>query len=249
MARPVLTWLVITAALAVVILVPILTIANCGGNEAKKLLEETSKSVSNMTSYHMTVSSFGDSQDLGKVQAEELAVDISGDNLRLTDTFFDQTGAPQVTQEIIKVGDQQYTKDTNSDAWSVDQATLSQQDISAYTNNISDFLIQSGSGKSVGEEDIEGVTTKHLLFTLTPAQVSNLAGGSNSQQSSSSSSTNFDYNQGGQVDIWIDPVTYYPARYEIVFKHIWVAQTSYADIQYVVTITQINQPIDITAPV
>jgi LppX_LprAFG lipoprotein len=250
MARPLLTWSLITLALAVVILVPILTIANCGGGgDARKLLEETSNAVSGMNTYHMTVSSYGQSEELGKVQAEELSADIDGENIHIKDTVFDQTGNTQATQEIIQLDGKQYTKDINSDAWSVGDATINQQDLSAYTNNISDFLMKSGSGKTLGEEEANGVLARHLVYTLSSAQVSSLAGGSSQDSTSQSSSTNFNFNEGGQVDIWIDPSTHFPARYEMVFKHIWVSQTSYADVQYVVDISAVNEPINMVAPI
>lgn len=242
LARPVLSWLLITLALAIVILVPILAIGNCGGGgEARELLEKASSAVGGMNSYHMTVSSYGENPDIGKVHTEELAADIDGDNIRIKDTFFDMGGQTRGTLEIVKIGNKQYTKDVKSDAWSVDKATLSEGDISAYTKNISDFLTRAGSSKSLGEEEINGITARHLLFTLSPQQVSDLGSGSSSQ--------NFDYNEGGQVDIWIDPSTYYPVRYELVFKHIWVGSTSYADVQYVVNVTRINEPITITPPI
>ena len=249
--RPVLIGSLVPLALAAVILIPILTIANCGGgNEARKLLDEASNAAPTMNSYHMTVSSYGQNEEFGKVKAEELSADIDGENLRIKDTVFDQTGQLQASQEIIKVGDKQYDKDVGSGAWSVGDATINQGDLLAYTNNISDFLKQSGSGKVLGEEEVNGVFAKHLVFTLTSQQVSNLAGGSDSQDSASqSTSTNFNFNEGGQVDIWIDTSTFFPARYEMVFKHIWVSQESYADVQYVVEITRVNEPLDIVAPI
>jgi hypothetical protein len=243
----VLIWGVLTLVLAIAILVPIITISSCGGNQANELLNKAIDAAPDMSSYHMSLVNYGDSQDLGKVKAEELVADVEGENVHVVERVFDASGQLKATEELIKIGDTQYLKDPSSGAWSVDQATVSKNDISDYTSSISS-IVGSNSGKVAGEEEVNGTNTKHLVFTLTPAQVSSVAGEAQSQEGSSSPA-NFDFNKGGQIDFWVDPLTNFAVRYEMVFKNVWTPQTSYIDVWYTVDITNINQPINITPPI
>jgi len=237
-------------ALAIVLAVLFLVafLAGCGGDdvngEVKSLLAKAQDAAETIDSYHMTLTMFFEGQEVGVVKTEELAIDLSGGDISLTDTFFDpETGEGIVIQEAIRIGDMQWAKDMSSGEWVEQQPSLDEEVIESYKPHISEVLTNSESAAVLeGEEEVNGVTASHLRFELSPGNVSTLL--------PDIPQSNLEGNTGGQLDVWVDTLDSYIVKYELFFWNV-IVQEGYGnvDIHIVVDITGINQPIEITAPV
>lgn len=220
--------------------------AGCGEKDGvsgiDELLKEAQKAGEAVQSYHMVLSMSYENEPSGSVKTEELVIDIDGEDVQLKDTFFDpQTGEGMVIQEAVRVGDKQYKRDFTSEEWVEEPASLNEEAASTYTAHITDFASNSSSREDLGEEEINGVTAVHVRFVLSPEDVLSLM--------TDIPQSNLSDNAGGQVDIWIARDTFYPVRYELLFRNVMVAEDiGNADVKILIDITGINQPIDINPP-
>ena len=194
-------------------------------------------------SYHMVLSMSFEGAEAGQVKTEELVIDIAGDNVILKDTFYDpETGEGTVIQEAIRIGDKQWGRDLTGGGWVEEQATLDEDTATSYTSHISDFVSNSVSAHTLGEEEMNGVNAVHLRFELSPENVSSLL--TDIPQSSLETST------GGQVDIWVDAASYYPVKYEMVFRNVTLGSGyNDVDVRITIDITDINGPLEISPPI
>ena len=224
-----------------------LVVAGCGGNEGPSDVESVVARAQDageaIDSYHMVLSMSFEGAEAGQVKTEELVIDIAGDNVSLKDTFYDpETGEGTVIQEAIRIGDKQWGKDLTGGGWVEEQATLDEETAISYTSHISDFVSNSVSAHTLGEEEMNGVNAVHLRFELSPENVSSLL--TDIPQSSLETST------GGQVDIWVDAASYYPVKYEMVFRNVTLGSGyNDVDVRITIDITDINGPLEISPPI
>ncbi len=234
--------------LALPALLTVVILAGCGGNgtppsEVESIVAKAQEAGETIDSYHMVLSMSFAGADAVRVKTEELVIDTAGDDISLTDTYYDpESGEGTIIQEVVRVGDRQWGKDLAGGGWVEQQATLDEETATVYTAHISDYLSLSISAQKLGVEDLRGVQAVHLRFELSPENLSGLL--DDIPPSSLQAST------GGQVDIWIDAASYYPLKYEMVFRKVTLG-SGYegVDVYIDIDITGINQPIEITPPV
>jgi len=236
-------------ALAIVLpaLFLVVVLAGCGGDgvsgEVKSLLARAQDAAETIDSYRMVLTMFFEGEEAGSVKTEELAIELSGGDISLTDTFFDpESGEGTVIQEVIRIGDRQWAKDLSNGEWIEQEPSLDEEVIESYKPRISEVLPNSESAVVLeGEEEVNGVTASHLRFELSPENVSTLL--PDIPQSS------LEGNAGGRLDVWVDAEDYHIVKYELLFRDV-VIQQGYdnVDVHIVLDITGINQPIEITPP-
>ena len=94
----------------------------------------------------------------------------------------------------------------------------------------------------MGVEVIDGRETEHFHFTLSPSRVEEMF--------TITASYDFSDNGGGEVDVWIDKETYFMVRYDLVIRNVVIPEEiGLGDLRFVVDISDINQPIEIAAPI
>lgn len=234
-------------AAVIAVLFPVVALAGCGGGgisgEVESLLVKAQDAAGTIDSYHMTLSMFFEGEEVGSLKTEELAIDFSGGDIHLTDTFFDpESGEGAVFREVIRIGDRQWAKDMSSGEWVEQEPDLNQEVVESLKPRISEILPNSAAATILeGEEEVNGVTASHLRFELSPENVSALL--PDIPQSS------LEGNTGGQLDVWVDTADYHIVKYELFFRDV-VLQQGYenVDIHIVLDITGINQPFEIAPP-
>jgi hypothetical protein len=191
----------------------------------------------------MTISMSFASEATGEVKTEEVNIAVAGDDISLKDTYFDpETGEGTAIQEIVRSGDRQWSRDlSGGGGWSEEEATLDEEAAAIYTAHISEYVSNSVSARLLGDEQTGGVQASHLVFELSPENVSRLL--------TDIPPSSLEESSGGQVDIWIDVATYHPVRYEMIYRNVALG-TGYegVDVHIVIDITAINQPVEITPP-
>ncbi len=236
---------------ALAIILPVLAFilfsAGCGGNggssEVERLIASAGKANEGIESYHMTLSMSFESEGLGNVKAEELIIDFAGGGISLVDTLYNpDTGEGTVIQEVIRIGDSQWRKDPGGSGWVEEQPNLDEEVLASYKPRISDVLANSTSSTVLGDEEVNGVTATHLRFELGPEDLSALL--------PDIPESSLEGNTGGQVDVWLEAENHYAVRYELVFREV-ILQQGYekVDVNIVLDITGINQPLEISPPV
>jgi len=243
---PVISWSALLASALTAVLL-IMSPAGCGGNgalsEVESLVTRAQEAGEAIESYHMVLTMSFEGAEAGRVKTEELVIDICGEDISLTDIYYDpESGEGTVIQEVVRAGDRQWGKDFSGSGWMEQQATLDEETAAVYTAHISDYLSNSIAAQKLGVEDIAGAQAVHLRFELSPENLSSLL--SDIPRSSLETST------GGQVDIWIDEAAYYPLKYRMVFRNVSLG-SGYegVDVHIDIDITSINQPIEINPPV
>jgi len=235
------------AALFVLTLSLLPTFCGCGAgsdpNSVKSLIERAEKAGEQVDSYHMVLTMYIESGELGVIKTEELVMEICGDDARMLDTIYNpDTGESLGSEEVVRVGDAQFRKSIGTDQWVQEEASLSEEAAGGYTTYINEFLTNSISSENLGEEEVNGTTAVHLRFELSPENIRNLM--------TNIPTSSLEGSPGGQVDIWLQEDTDYPVRYELLFRGVTLGQyVQSADVRIVIEITAINQPVTITAPV
>jgi outer membrane lipoprotein-sorting protein len=221
--------------------------AGCGGNggssEVESLVNKAQDAGGSIESYRMAISMSFASAGAGEVKTEEVTVEVAGDDISLTDTYFDpETAEGTIIQEAVRVGDKQWTRDLAGGGWMEEEATLDEEAAAIYTAHISEYLSNSVSAMVLGDEEMNGVMATHLNFELSPENVSSLL--------TDIPQSNLEGNTGGQVDIWLDATTYHPVKYKIVYRNVTLGSGyTGVDVHIDIDITGINQPLEISPPV
>ncbi|MDY6794555.1 MAG: hypothetical protein SWK76_04635 [Actinomycetota bacterium] len=235
------------AAAALLVLAASLLLSGCGGDGSGDpgvgdLMGRAQAAGEGIESYRMVLTMSVEKEGQDPAKTEELEIDIDGRDVRLMDTFYDPESGEGITiQEVIRAGDRQFRRDLTSEEWVEEEVSLSEEQAASYTSHIKDFLANSSSAENMGVESVNGVEAVRLRFEMSPENVLSLM--------IDVPEENLADNQGGQVDIWIDESDYYPVRYEILFRHALIGQEGeYASVRIRIDITDINRPLDITAP-
>jgi outer membrane lipoprotein-sorting protein len=220
--------------------------AGCSGKgispQIKEYIGKAAEAGKEATSYRMTLAMYLDGEQWGRIKTDELTTDINGSDLALKEVFYNpQTNQSMVVQEVVRVGDKQYSKNIQNQQWEEEEPTPIEEKTANYTSHIGDFLTYSSAADLLAEEEVNGVTAHHLRFQLSARNVADLL--------PSTPQSNLDTNQGGQADIWLDTTTYYPVKYELLFRNVMVGQEfGYANVIIVIDVKDINQPIRISLP-
>lgn len=223
------------------------TIMGCGedgtSSQINEYITKAAEAGGSIVSYHMSLAMYFETPQTGSIKTDEMIITINGNDVALKETFYvTETGEGTVIQEIIRVGDKQYSKDIANQQWTEVEPSPIEEAAATYTSHLADFVSYSSSAEIVGEENVNGVVATRIRFQLSSQDVNDLL--------PSTPQSNLDTNQGGQVDIWLASETYYPVKYDMLFRNVLVGQEfGYADVRIVIDITDINQPIEITAPV
>lgn len=214
-----------------------------GGSEIADILSRAERAGESIESYRMSISMHVTGEGADDLQSEELALEVNGNDVHLRDTFFDpESGEGTVIQEVVRAGNRQWRKDISSGQWAEEDPVLSGEATSAYASHIGDFLANSDSASVLGEEEVNGVRAVRLRFELSRENVTALL--------PEAPGFSLEGCEGGQADIWVDAAASFPVRYELLYRNVMVGQgMQNADVRIVIDITDINGPVEITAPV
>lgn len=191
---------------------------------------------SGIESWHMEISSYYENTQYGSGQIQSIIIDVNGDDIHEQDLLLGQ-----VYFEYKRVGGKQYNKDMENGTWSEVPAEQETGSASEYTSQFLELPSVAASQEHLGTETIDEEEAEHFSFTLTPEGVT--------QMFSSQPSFDFSQNTGGEVDVWIDSDEYYLLRYELVIRNAIIPEKiGNGDIRFIVSIRDINEPIEITPP-
>jgi hypothetical protein len=188
-------------------------------------------------SWHMEIASYYENTQYGSGQIQSIIIDVNGDDLHEQDLLLGQ-----VYFEYVRAGDKQYIKDMDSGTWSEAPAEQPSTDTSEYTSQFLELPSIAATQEHVGSETVEEVEAERFHFTLSSDGVKEMF--------SAQPSFDFSENTGGEVDVWIDSDDYYMVRYELLINNVIIPEKiGHGDIRFVVSIRDINQPIEIAPPV
>jgi hypothetical protein len=213
-------------------------VSGCGGGEMsiEEIWEKSEEADQSVTSLHMEVNIYYQNTQYGGGLIQNTSIDVSGDNVHAQSSIFGQSFS-----EVIRVGGQQYSRYLGSDEWAEEPVSISAESVTSQISQFSTLPSVASSSENTGEENVGGVQTYHLSFTLSPQTVSSLFTDVPAEQLSA--------NSGGTVDVWIDTGNFYKVKYEALISNVLITEEiGYGDVRIETTITNINQPITITPP-
>jgi outer membrane lipoprotein-sorting protein len=220
-------------------------VVGCGGSgdsrdisgmSIEEVWQKAEEADAAIDSFHMEIAFYYENTQFGGGQTQSMIVDVNGEDLHEQDLILGQ-----VYFEYKRVGGQQYVKDVESGAWEVVTTDIPTEDASEFTSQFLQLLSLSTSQERVGTETLDEEQAEHFLFSLDPDGVIKLF--------TSKPSYDFSGNTGGEVNVWIDSNAYYLVRYELVIHNVVIPEIGNADLRFVVSIRDINEPIEIIPPV
>ncbi|MDY6794751.1 MAG: hypothetical protein SWK76_05665 [Actinomycetota bacterium] len=233
-----------TIAATLVALFAVAFTVGCGGDKlepaemgVEDLWEMAAQADEDIESWHMELTSYylNTQYDSGPIQS--MIVDVNGEDLHEQWLLMGQVYA-----EFIKVDGREYSKDMLDDTWKEVEATSDGEIAGDYTSQFMELPSQASSQENVGVEVIDGRETEHFHFALSSSRVEEMF--------TTTTSYGFSDNGGGEVDVWIDRETYFMVRYDLVIKNVVIPEEiGLGDLRFVVDISDINQPIEIAAPI
>lgn len=230
---------------ALVLAVVLVSFAACGCGEKEERAEDLSieevwqrvkEAHDSARSFHMEIAGYYLNTGYGSGQIQSIILDVDGENLHERDLIFGQVYA-----EYIRVDGKVYSKDVGTGQWQ--EMAVEETGITAetYTSRFLDLPAVASSAEYVGEEKVNQRRTWHYRFTLDSSTVADLLAGD--------SSYDFSRNEGGVVDAWVDAETFHLARYQLEVKNVVISQQiGQGDVRFVIDITGVNEPVDITPP-
>jgi hypothetical protein len=237
------------AVITVSIFLPLFLAASsgCGGSgdggekagelSIEELWARAEKADTAIESWHMEIASYYENTQYGSGQIQSIIIDVNGEDLHEQDLLLGQ-----VYFEHMRVEGKQYNRDMTTGAWSEAPASQSSADASEYTSQFLELPSLAETQEHIGNETIEEEEAERFRFTLSPEGVTKMF--------SAQPSFDFSENEGGDVDVWIDSDEYYLIRYELVIRNAIIPEKiGNGDIRFVVSIRDINQPIEITPPI
>jgi hypothetical protein len=234
------------SALCLAVIVSSLLIAflgGCGGGGSKAskmsiadVWAKAGDTEKTINSEHMEIAIYYENTTYGSGQARSLIIDINGKDFHLQNKLFGS-----VVSEDIQVGGKHYTKDMGKSTWSEVQGAPADTS----TSNVASQFLQlpsiASSQQRVGTETLDQVETEHYRFSLSPEAAVNMF--------PPTPPADFSTTTGGDVDVWITSSDFNMVRYELIIRNVKITdQIGIGDIRFLVNVTNINQPIEITAP-
>lgn len=234
-------------ALSIIFSVLLTAAAGCGGGtdetvkagefSIEELWARAEEADNAIESWHMEIASYYENTQYGSGQIQSIIIDVNGEDVHEQNLLLGQ-----VYFEYMRVAGKQYNKDMNSGAWSEVPAKEVSADASEYTSQFLELPSLADTQEHIGSETMEGAETEHFRFTLSPEGVNKMF--------SAQPSFDFSQNTGGEVDVWIDSADFYLVRYELVIRNVIIPEKiGKGDIRFVVSIREINQPIEIKPPI
>jgi hypothetical protein len=212
-------------------------VEKAGELSIEELWARAEEADTNIESWHMEIASYYENTQYGSGQIQSIIIDVNGEDLHEQDLLLGQ-----VYFEHKRVDGRDYNKDINSGTWSEAPADQGPSDTSEYTSQFLELPSLADTQEHIGVETIEETEAERFRFTLSPDGVKEMF--------SSQPSFDFSENTGGVVDVWIDNDEYYLVRYELVIRNVIIPEKiGNGDIRFVVSIRDINQPIEITPPI
>jgi hypothetical protein len=191
---------------------------------------------SGIESWHMEIASYYENTQYGSGQIQSIIIDVNGEDIHEQDLLLGQ-----VYFEYKRVGDKQYNKDMENGTWTEVPAEQDATSASEYTSQFLELPSMAASQEHLGTETLDEEEAEHFHFTLSSDGVKEMF--------SSQPSFDFSQNTGGDVDVWIDSDEFYLIRYELVIRNAIIPEKiGNGDIRFVVSIRDINEPIEITPP-
>lgn len=221
----------------------LVSIAGCSGSQ-----EEESKDVEDIwtkaeaadksiTSMHMEIAIYYENTQYGSGQIQSMIIDMNGEDVHEQDLLLGQVYA-----EFIRVDGKQYSKDMMSEEWAEVPASGVDNAAAEYSSRFLELPSLADSQEYVATEVIDDREAEHYRFTLSPLRVVNMF--------VSQVSSDFSESTGAVVDVWIDKEDHYLLKYELVVYNAKITdEIGYGDIKFVVNIRNINEPVEIAAPI
>lgn len=217
--------------------------AGCGGSEEGKpqdiedVWKKAEAADKNINSMHMEIAIYYQNTQFGSGQIQSMIIDMDGEDIHQRDLLLGQVYA-----EYIRVDGKQYSKDIMSEEWTEVPAAEMEDAAAEYSSRFLELPSLAESQEYMGTEVVDDREAEHYHFTLSPLRVVNMF--------VSEVSSDFSENTGGEVDVWIDRESYYLLKYELLIRNAKISdEIGYGDIEFVVNVRNINEPIEITAPV
>jgi hypothetical protein len=235
---------IITAISLAIFLV---AVPGCGGNSdeggdasemsIEELWARAEEADTAIESWHMEIASYYENTQYGSGQIQSIIIDVNGEDLHEQDLLLGQ-----VYFEYIRVDGRQYNRDMATGAWSEPLEQQASPEATDYTSQFLELPSLADTQEHLGSETIEEVQAERFRFTLSPEDVKEMF--------STQPSFDFSQNTGGEVDVWIDSDEYHMVRYELVIRDVIIPEKiGNGNIRFVVSIRDINHPIEITAPI
>ncbi len=190
-----------------------------------------------INSEHMEIAIYYENTTYGSGQARSLIIDLNGKDFHLQNLLFGS-----VVSEDIQVGGKHYSKDISKSTWS--EVAGEAQDTSTTEVNSQFLELPSiaSSQERVGTEMLGDVQTEHYRFTLSPDAAIEIF--------PPTPPADFSTTTGGEVDVWIESSDYNMVRYELVIRNVKITdEIGIGDVRFLVNVTKINEPIEITPPI
>lgn len=224
----------------------LLLASGCGGEGEKEEAPELSvdemwsraqEAGEEINSWHMEIASYYQDTQFGSGQIQSIIIDVNGDDIHEQDLLLGQVYA-----EFIRVDGKQYNRDMMSEQWTEVPEASTESTAEEYTSRFMELPSEAATQEHLGSETVNERETEHFRFTLDSQAVL--------QMFATEPSFDFSENTGAEVDAWIDVSRYYLVRYELVIHDVIIPeQIGKGDIRFVVNINDINEPIDIAAPI
>ena len=192
---------------------------------------------SDIDSWHMEITSYYENTQYGSGQIQSIIIEVNGEDIHEQDLLLGQ-----VYFEYKVVDGKQYNKDMTDGTWFEVPADGDSSSATEYTSQFLELPDLAESQENLGTESIDEEDAEHFKFTLTSDGVN--------QMFQAQPSFDFSENAGGEVDVWIDSDEYYLVRYELLIRGAIITEKiGKGDIRFVVSIRDINEPIEITPPI
>ncbi len=192
---------------------------------------------SDIDSWHMEIASYYENTQYGSGQIQSIIIDVSGEDIHEQDLLLGQ-----VYFEYKIVDGRQYNKDMTDSTWSEVSVEDGGAGATEYTSQYLELPSLAASQEHLGTEPMDEGDAEHFRFALTSLGVKEMF--------QAQPSFDFSENTGGEVDVWIDSDEYYLVRYELLIRDAIIPEKiGKGNIRFVVSIRDINEPIEITPPV
>jgi hypothetical protein len=216
-----------------------LALPGCFGGDpsVEELWQKSQEADKDINSFHMEVAILYENTKFGGGQIQTYTYDVNGNNVHATGAIFGTSFS-----EIIVVGGKEYSRMAGGQEWTEQAVSFDRQSVSDQVESFAALPSIASSSQNLGVENLGGSEVYHLNFSLSAQELGELF--KNVQPSQLSSST------GGEVDVWVEKETNYRVKYEALVRNALIDDpVGYGDIRLTINITNINQPINITAPI
>lgn len=201
----------------------------------REIWEKSEKGV-DVKSFTMRLSIHYLNTSFGSGIVQESTIDVNGEDIHIQNSLFGVE-----FQELIRVGNKQYRKVFNEKKWKEEPVSVNASDVTEIGGRLTELPELAYSSQVEGKEKMGGEEVYHLVFEVSPEQVTRIF--------PSVPSVNLSGNQGGRIDIWVRTSDFMRIKYEALVKGVTITEKlGKGDVRIVVELTNVNQPVAIKPP-